>query len=183
MGERRYQAILSSLMRFSVLDRMLQNDPNRFSSLVTLFERLRRDIGVNREPLFWLQYSILKTAVDDLPAAEGFIQTAYQRASASPSFQTFQIDTYALRLLLLIEQGAMRANKIERFNEIIEKLDRVRSMIGDESRRFHAVQVLEGIEPFIVARISQFSAGELTTLTFHLSLMMVDSMGGRNTLP
>jgi len=171
-SERRYQAILSSLMRFSVLKRALSNDPDHLSSLVSLFDRLRRDIDVNQEPLFWLQYSILMTAADDLPAAEGFIRTAYERAAASPGFQTFQLDTYALKLLLLVEQRAEGANKNERFEEIIKNMERVRSMIGDESRRFHAVQVFEGIEPFVAARVSAFSTTEMNALVYHLALLI-----------
>ena len=170
--ERRYRTILSTLMRFSILSRALRNDPHRQGPLITLFERLRRDIDVNQEPLFWLQYSILMTDADDLPEAEGFIRTAYTRAAASPGFQTFQIDTYALRLWLLIEQHAEGANRVARFDEIIEKMERVRSMIGDESRRFHAVQVLEGIEPFVSARVSAFSTAEMSTLVYHSALLI-----------
>lgn len=169
--ERRYQAILSSLMRFSTLDRALRNDPNRISSLLGLFDRLHRDIDVNQEPLFWLQYSILMTVADDLPAAEGFIRTAYARAAANPGFKTFQIDTYALRLLLMIEQRAKDGNKVSRFDQIIEKIERVRSMIGDESRRFHAIQVLEGIEPFVAARVSALSIAEKNSLVYHLNFL------------
>lgn len=171
-AERRYQATLSSLMRFSVLDRALRNDLNRLGPLISLFDRLHRDIDVNQEPLFWLQYSILMTAAGDLPAAESFIRTAYARASASPGFQTFQIDTYAIKLLLQTEQSDGDANKVTRFDQIIEKMERVRSMIGDESRRSHAVQVLEGIEPFVSARISAFSTAEMNTLIYHLNLLI-----------
>lgn len=171
-AERRYQAILSSLMRFSVLNRALANDPHRLISLTNLFDRLHRDIDVNNEPLFWLQYSILMTDADDLQAAEGFIRTAYDRAAASPGFQTFQIDTYALRIILLIEQSAVDVPEVARFDEIVEKLERIRSMIGDESRRDHAIQVLEGIEPFVSARISSLSKGEMTALVYQFALLI-----------
>ena len=170
--ERRHQAILSSLMRYSTLERALRNDPHRISSLLGLFDRLHRDIDVNQEPLFWLQYSILMTAADDLPAAERFITTAYARAAESQGFQTFQIDTYSLRLLLEIERRAVDQDTSARFGQIVEKLERVRLMIGDESRRFHAIQVLEGIEPFVSARISTFSTYEKNTLVYHLALLI-----------
>ena len=171
-SERRYQAILSSLLRFSVLDRALRNDPHRLGSLISLFERLRCDIGVNQEPLFWLQYSILMTAAEDLESAESFINTAFSRASASPGFQPFQIDTYALRLLMLIEQRAKDETSIKRFEQIIEKLERVRSMIVEDSRRFHAIQVLEGIEPFVSARVEAFSTAESNAMVYHLALLI-----------
>lgn len=159
-------------MRFSVLEDALSNDPDHLRALETLFDQLHRDIDVNQEPLFWLQYSILMTVADNLPAAEGFIRTAYARADASLGFQTFQIDTYALRLFLLIEQRTEDRSEVKRFDEIIEKMERVRSMIGDESRRFHAIQVLEGIEPFVSARLSAFSTSDKSALVYHLALLI-----------
>lgn len=173
-AERRYQAVLSSLMRFSTLNQALIRDPNRFGSLIELFERMRRDVDVNGEPLFWLQYSILMTAADDLPAAENFIRTAYERAASSSGFQTFQIDTYALRVLLLSEQRNAEAASVERFDEIVEKLERVRSMIGEESNRMHAVQVLEAIEPFVSARIGALSTAERSALVYYFNLLLDD---------
>jgi hypothetical protein len=56
-----------------------------------------------------------------------------------------------------------------RFDRIIEKLELVLSMIGDESHRFYAVRVLGGIEPFVVARLSALSTGELAALTLQLN--------------
>lgn len=115
-SERRYQPILSNLMRFSFLEAATRENSERLVLLDGLYDRMHRDMGVNEEPLFWLQYSILMTAVDDLVSAEAFIRTAYARAAQSPGFQTFQIDTYALRLLLLIEARATKSGLIERFD-------------------------------------------------------------------
>jgi hypothetical protein len=171
-ADRRYQAILSSLMRFPILDRALQRDENRLGSLIDLFDRLHRDIDVNQEPLFWLQYSILMTAANDLVAAESFIRTAYARASANIGFQTFQIDTYALRLLLLIEQRKVNDGKISRFGDIVDKMQKVRAMINDESRRVHAIEVLDGIEPFVKNRLMSFSIAEKNVLVYHLDFMV-----------
>ncbi len=170
--QRTYQAILSSIMRFKVLSDALRKFDNFSSALGDLFDRLRRDIDVNREPLFWLQYSIFMTDCGDLATAEDFIRTAYARAESSPGFQTFQIDTYALRLLLTIEQGSTSDTGVSRFTEIVDKLDRVRQMLADESRRFHAIQVLEGIEPFVRGRLRSFTRQELTGLTYHINLLV-----------
>ena len=168
----RYQATLSSLMKVSFLRETLKQQPGHLDALRGLFERLRRDVDVNKEPLFWLQYSILMTVDENLVAAENFIRTAYLRAESSPGFHTFQIDTFALGLFLRIEQEDTHAASVHRFDEIVEKLERVRSMLGEESRRFHAIQVLQGIEPFVGARISALSNGEKTSLVYHLNLLM-----------
>ena len=172
--ERQYQAILSSVMRFSKLEKALKNDPDRLESLSHLFDRLHRDIEVNREPLFWLQYSILMTASENLEAAERFIRTAYSRAADRPKFRTFQIDTYALRLFLLIESRLNNSSTVERFDEIVNNLERVRSMVWEESRRYHAIRVLEGIEPFVAQRESAFGNAEKGGLIQYLSLLIDD---------
>ena len=176
-AERRYQAILSSLMRFSFLDKALSKDPHRMDLLKGLFARLQRDIDVNKEPLFWLQYSILMTDAGELMAAEGFVRTAYSRAADIRSFRTFQIDTYAFRLLLIIEKSAVGVGHIARFEEIIEKMETIRLMIGEESHRVHSVRVLENIDPFVSARISEFSTTEMNTLVYHFNLL-IQSLNG-----
>ena len=173
--EPRFQVVLSGLMRFSALYRAMANDPNRIERIKILFDRLHRDIDMNREPLFWLQYSILMTGAEDLAAAEAYITTAYLRAGDSPGFQTFQIDTYALKLFLLIEQREVKAQSVKRFENIIQKLERVRSMIGEENRRYHAIQVLDGLDPFVVSRIQYFSTDEKNALIYHINLL-VDSL-------
>ena len=173
-AERRYQAILSSVMRFSNLERALINDSNRLESLAILFARLHRDIEVNREPLFWLQYSILMTASANLEAAESFIRTAYSRAEDKPHFRTFQIDTYALKLFLLIETQSNDAPTVIRFDEITEKLEKVRSMLWEESRRYHAIRVLDGIEPFVVERMVTLTASEKMALVEYLGFLIKD---------
>lgn len=169
--ERRYQAILSSLMRYSTLNRALHADPDRMILIERLFERLRRDVDVQKMPLFWLQYSILMTDRGDLKVAETFIDTAYSYAEQSDGFHTFQIDTYALGLFLQIEQRSAGAGSVTRFDRIIEKVERVRYMIGEESRRFHAVDVLRNIEPFVSSRVAELSRGEKMSLVQHLHLL------------
>jgi hypothetical protein len=159
-------------MRFSALERSLSNHSDLFSLLATLFEKLRRDTAVNKEPLFWLQYSILVSNGGDLRAAESFIETAYARADEIPGFQTFQIDTYALRLFLLVEQAAQGEPAVRRIDKIVDMLDQVRVMISDESRRVHAIEVLAGVEPFVEARLSALGQGERVTLTYHLNLLI-----------
>ena len=164
-------------MRFSILSRALVNSPQRFEYLVGLFEKLRRDMDVNGEPLFWLQYAILMTAADKLEIAEDLIRTAYARAAENPGFLTFQIDTFALRLLLLIERADVDSNTVSRFGEIIEKMTQVKAMIGKESSRDQAVQVLGGIEPLIAEKGEVLSVSEKSTLIYHLALVQADLEG------
>ena len=169
--ERRFQAIVSSLMTISRMRRAIQHDSDKTVSLCDLFERLRLDSAVNDEPLFWLQFSILKTQASDLRTAENFIRNAYLRANDNPGFRTFQIDTYALRLFLMIETREDANNRVERFEEIVEMLERIRTMIGDEGIRLHAILVLKDVEPFVAARVSSLSTRERITLVRHINLL------------
>jgi hypothetical protein len=170
-SERRYQAILSSLMRFWVLKDALKNDTDHLNKIRNLFDRLQRDMYVNREPLFWLQYAILMEESGKPDVAEKFVTTAYARAAASKGFKTFQIDTYALGLFLRIERNGESPSQVTRFERIIENLDLVRQMIGDGNIRYQAIQVLNEILPFIVARGTDLSSEKRTALMFHLGLV------------
>ena len=174
--ERRYGAILSGLVRFSILQSLVADDPNHVVSLKSLYERLAQDVEMNREPLFWLQYCILMAGAGDLELAEMLIRTAYSRAADSERFKTFQIDTYALKLFLLIEQQDKKGPRVQRFEEILERAERVREMIGEASRRYHAVQVLTGIEPFVTARLRALSRQDKSALVYHIDLL-VENLG------
>lgn len=166
--ESRYQAILGKVMRYSRLNRTLSKDPDRSDALAELYERLARDEDVNREPLFWLQYAILMNDRRELLAAERFVTTAYDRARAIPNFQTYQIDTYALYLLMAIEQDTTDAEGVKRLRTIIEKMERVQAMIGDETHLLHAVRAVRGVEEFVSRRVNAFSVGERRALRLRL---------------
>ena len=171
-SERRNQTTLRRLMRFSPLYQAFRNDVRRLERLTDLFELWRRHELISREPLFWLQYAILKTEANDLQLAEAFIETAYGRAHEIPGFRTYQIDTYALRLLLILETRAADAGPVRRFDMIIDKLEQVRPMIGDVNYRWHAVQVLAELEPFVALRTGSMSNGERIALVHQLRLLL-----------
>ena len=164
----RYQAVLSKLMRYSELSRALHRDPHRSDALAKLFAELSRDDTVNREPLFWLQYAILMRDREELLLAEGFIRTAYARAKDIPAFQTYQIDTYALKLLMLVEQEIGDPECVQRFAQILDKVERVGYMISDENHVLHAVAAVGGIEAFLSRRLGALSLTERRTLSHQL---------------
>ncbi len=165
--ERGFKGILSKVMRVAALKTILSGQ-NRLETIEKLFQRLQRDIDINAEPLFWLQYAILSSEMNEFAQAERFLETAYERASTSRSFETFQIDTYALRLLLTIEERS-NADEVVRFGAIMQKSELVLSMITDQNRRWHAIQVLEGFEPFVRARARVMSTTERNALVFQLN--------------
>jgi hypothetical protein len=170
--DRTYQKILGSLMRFSALDWALRRDPNRHTALISLYDQLHRDIAVNAEPLFWLQYAILMMSYEDLDAAESFLLTAYNRAEASPGFKTYQIDTQALRYLL-VRETRDSATFVTRYDQLIEKLRCVIPMLAEESHRSHAVQVMLEIEPFVKARMNDLSLTQKNELLLEFDKILI----------
>lgn len=60
------------------------------------------------------------------------------------------------------------SKEVSRFEQIISKSELVLSMITDQNRRFHAIQVLEGLEPFVRARARVMSIPERNAMVFQL---------------
>ncbi|MES5488083.1 hypothetical protein QMZ05_35545 [Bradyrhizobium sp. INPA03-11B] len=90
-----------------------------------------------------------------------------KRAAASAGFETFQIDTYALRLLMQLEERD-GSSTVTRFDAIMEKSELVLTMIANENRRGHAIQVLDGFEPFVHARGRAMSRVERNALVLQI---------------
>src|SRR5262249_17391820 len=130
--ERKYRAILASLMRYSQLERLVRNSAASAKKIEGLYGRLQRDVGIQEEPLLWLQYSIAMTETGNAPVAEGFLQNAYRKAEASGDFATFQLDTYALRLYLLLEARSQKGEPVARFDKILSTTNLIGQMIGEQ---------------------------------------------------
>lgn len=160
--ERKYRAILGSLMRYSALLDLARSAPDGVHKILGLYGRLQRDIGIQDEPLFWLQYSIAMTDAGSAPIAEGFLENAYRKAKVAGDFGTYQIDTFALRLYLRLEAEGSRGEPVKRFDQIIERTKTVGAMINDRAHRGFAVKVLEGWLPFVTTRVSDLTSQQKT---------------------
>jgi len=165
--QRPYNAITSYFMQVSNLKRLVKGASQR-ALLTGLFDRLHRDTKVNDEPLFWLQYSILMMDLGELSASERFLYTAYDRASELPGFKTFQLDTHALRILLLLETADRNSKTVVRFDQIITQLDNVASMLGEISHRYFALRALKELEAFVNARAMALETSECNALLLQL---------------
>lgn len=163
----KFRRMVGALMQISFLSRTLAHLPNYHREMHDLFERLRRNSEINAEPLFWLQYAILLTD-NDKPTAENFIATAYERAKQREGFLTYQIDTFALHLALLVENKS-KADEVTRFDDIVAKLELVIQMLRDPSHRYYAINVLGEIEPFVAARGRHLTTPQRVRLVYELS--------------
>jgi len=168
-ADRRYRVLMSNLMQYSNLRQTLRKQGNSVEVIVGIYEKLRFDQRINDEPLFWLQYAIAMADEAKYPEALEFIDTAYDRAEERDSFQTFQIDTQALRVLLLSATEVKPGSPIENFEAIISKFDKIDVMLGEESHRAYAIKVLENIPPFIERRGRDLSNSERNIIVFWLS--------------
>jgi hypothetical protein len=166
-AERTFRRMAGALMQVSFLSRILGRLPNYQADMHALFERLRQNVEINAEPLFWLQYAILMME-EDKGTSENFIATAYDRAKARDGFRTYQIDTFALRLALMAESES-QADRVNRFDNIVEKLDLVIQMLGEASHRYYAISVLNELEPFVIARGQRLAINQKNRLVYDLS--------------
>ncbi|UEM08177.1 SIR2 family protein (plasmid) [Skermanella rosea] len=166
--ERPYRILMSNMMAYSSLRRTLRGKVDPEAIIIGIYERLRYDERVNAEPLFWLQYAIAMAETTRLDTADEYIGTAYRKAQDLPGFQTYQIDTQAFRIALLRATQQNRGQPIFNIDVILEGIERIDAMLGDESHRSYAVKVLDYLQPFVAARISDLAAGERTALQFWL---------------
>ncbi|WP_036258226.1 SIR2 family protein [Methylocapsa aurea] len=166
--QRAYRVLMSNMMAYSSLHRMLRDKTDAMAVILRIYERLRYDERVNDEPLFWLQYAIAMAELPKLDAAREYIQTAYRKANELPGFQTFQIDTQAFRIALLFATQERPGGTITNIEEVLAGLERIDGMLTEDSHRAYAVKVLEGIPLFVSARLKDMSASEATAVQFWL---------------
>ena len=159
---------MSNMMAFSSLRRTLHGKEDRDAIIIGIYERLRYDQRIQGEPLFWLQYAIAMAEKPRLDLAAEHIAAAYRAAEALEGFETYQIDTQAFRIALLRALDEKPGQGVGNIDAIIEGLERVDAMLGEDSHRAYAVRVLDGIQPFVVARRADLTSGERTALQFWL---------------
>jgi hypothetical protein len=175
-SERRYRVLMSNLMQYSNLHHMLKRQVDVTQLIVSAYERLRYDERINDEPLFWLQYAIGMAEDGKFPAAQEFIEAAYDRAVKRAGFQTYQIDTQAFRIALQMETAADPGSPVSTFPKLLEKLELINAMLNEESHRGFAIRVLEHIHPFVTRRVTDLAMPEKTALTFWLNTL-IETLG------
>lgn len=93
--------IQKSLLRFSVVERLLPAK-HRMQNLVRYYENLKREISwLKRDPHFWLQYGMAQLTYKHYDKAQGYFDQAYALAAQKHNYHTDHIDTQQARLFLL----------------------------------------------------------------------------------
>lgn len=172
-SQRKYRVLMANMMAFSSLRRILKNSSDSMNVIVGIYEQLRSHEKIISEPLFWLQYAIAMTEISKLDAAQEYIQTAYRKARALPGFKTFQIDTQAFRIALIVATQGTVGKPISNIDDIIARLERISGMLSDESHRSYAARVLEGIPAFISVRRNDMAGSEAEAVQFWINQIVV----------
>lgn len=175
--KREARRAMGSLIQFRNLDSLFSDHPDREKIVSDVYENLRENININKEPLFWLQYGIFMQSFGEYDIAVRHIDTAYQRASLIPGFLTYQLDTNHLKLLFHTPKGNTISS--DDMDVVFELIEKVREMIVAEDHRVHAFRVLEDLERFVINHGPSLDAGQKQ----RLSLLALGVVGDLNGLP
>lgn len=103
---REKREIQKSLLRFSVVERLLP-DKQRLQNLVRYYESLKRLVQwLKSDPHFWLQYGMAQLTYKDYDKAQSYFDQAYALASMKHDYHTAHIDTQQARLYLFRSTSA-----------------------------------------------------------------------------
>jgi len=153
------------------LANFLKKYPNRDTYIEDLYEKARSHRFIHAEPLYWLQYSIFMQEKGEWSVAEKLMETAYKRGDLRPGFQTYQLDTNSLSLIIDLEIFEMSSESVLRFEKLVENLDKIRSMLTEGNHRGHALRVIRKLEPLIMSIKHKLSNTEAVALTYHFNLI------------
>lgn len=174
IGSTRFQEanhLLGNIFKFSNLRKVFGEEASATDIILKLYEKGRRDIYINREPLFWLQFCIFQAQLTNMGPAEDYLNTAYDRASAIEGYRTYQLDTYALAFYMRVEEMASASSSLQRFGLIYEKIQQVREMVNDGNHRNFALDTLSKVESFIGKRVGGMQMHEKVQLTYEFNLI------------
>jgi tetratricopeptide (TPR) repeat protein len=104
-GYNPYADLHAAVMKFSNLQRIFSLS-GRYEQVFSFYERVKHIPQVQRNPQFWLQYAVARTASGYFEHAEKYFETAYAWARKIRGYDVRYIDNHYARFLL--------ANEIER---------------------------------------------------------------------
>lgn len=169
---RRSRSLLSAVLRFRFVESIIGSGTVKRKLIGKLYEACRRDTLIEKEPLFWLQYSIFWQNEPRWDLAESHMIEAYARGEMRPEFKTYQLDTNYLGLLCDLELSVAAGQPVSRFEKLVELIDTCRAMIDDGNHRSHVTRAFSKVQPMVEKRKSDFTKGQAARLTFGLNLVV-----------
>jgi len=110
-----YRENLKELMKFRFLTRLFGNDDSAITLISSVYNRLSQAPRIRNNPQFWLQYAMSRMEIDDLAAAEKYLESAIGLAEKKgQDYSPFQILDQRARLYFRKNISAStRFNKTE----------------------------------------------------------------------
>ena len=162
-----------TLMRYQRISDALDGRPESNSLIEALYESLRNHKIIAAHPLYWLQYSFVYIE-ERIDVAEQHLQHAYKLAEGIRKFDTYQLDTQYLKLLLRKESVSID-DKVESFDDIISLIDRVTLLLGNTKHIQYVVKTLGNISDFVTAsknRLTPDQASRLREALYNTNLRL-----------
>ena len=148
---------LKELMKFRFLTRLFGDEESATRLIGQVYRRLSEAPRIRNNPQFWLQYSMSRMEVDDLPAAERYIGTALSKADErGADYSPFQILDQRSRLFFLKNK---RNNERYSESEIRTALIDLQSLLEDKDGDIvYSMRSLPLIEDFLEVHIDNLTS-------------------------
>lgn len=151
-----------TMMRYQRIRDMLSAHPDANQYIRQMYETLRANDRINYHPLYWLQYSFVFED-EEIDIAERFIEHAYQESKLLEKFDTYQLDTQALRIYMRSEMISHGPN-VTRFNDILELINKVSLLLKESKHIQFVIKVFSLIPDFVEVVLGKLTIEERSTL-------------------
>lgn len=165
--QRLFNATLMPFAKIRVLLAHLDENTAKSAICDDFYDRMRREKVGEFNPLFWLQYSFALLEFEEYDLAEAFIETSY-KAIDGTNFDTYQLDTHALRVYLAAE-SASDNDAVHRAAKILNALSSVNRLIENEDHTTQTIRALEYVRLFVENRRDYLKNHERDALIRELS--------------
>jgi len=134
--------IQKSLLRFSVVERMLP-EKQRKTNLVRYYDSVKRQVQwLGTDPHFWLQYGMTQLTYKDYDTAQKFFKQAYSLAERKSGYHTTHIDTQQARLHLM---RALEVPDIADAQKLFGDANKLLRSTPNDVHRYRQVELYSGI--------------------------------------
>lgn len=134
--------IQKSLLRFSVVERLLP-EKHRMQNLVRYYEHLKREISwLKSDPHFWLQYGMAQLTYKHFPKAQGYFDQAYALAKQKHNYHTDHLDTQQARLFLM---QTIAVDDLPRAFQLFQDGHKIIRSLPDDVHKYRQVQLYKDI--------------------------------------
>lgn len=166
--------IQKSLLRFSVIERLLPAK-QRMQNLVRYYEHLKREISwLKRDPHFWLQYGMAQLTYKHFDKAQGYFDQAYALAKQKHNYHTDHLDTQQARLFLM---QTMSVDDMPRSFQLFLDGHKIIRSLPDDVHKYRQVELYKEI---FERKFALFSKAQKSSFEQACKTLLVEL---RNVIP